>query len=56
MTSKNIRRATAEDVPVLTQVRNDAHAKTVAHLGAYGKWQVSSDTNTASKRSMPNSV
>jgi hypothetical protein len=36
MTSKNIRRATAEDVPVLTQIRNDAHAKKVAHLGAWG--------------------
>jgi ribosomal protein S18 acetylase RimI-like enzyme len=31
MTSKNIRRATAEDVPVLTQIRNDAHAKKVVH-------------------------
>jgi hypothetical protein len=31
MTSKSIRRATAEDVPVLTQIRNDAHAKKVAH-------------------------
>ncbi|MBY8603732.1 MAG: GNAT family N-acetyltransferase [Burkholderia sp.] len=31
MTSKSIRRATADDVPVLTQIRNDAHAKKVAH-------------------------
>jgi ribosomal protein S18 acetylase RimI-like enzyme len=31
MTSRSIRRATAEDVPVLTQIRNDAHAKKVAH-------------------------
>jgi ribosomal protein S18 acetylase RimI-like enzyme len=31
MTSKSIRRATAEDVPVLTQIRNDAHANKLAH-------------------------
>lgn len=38
MTSKSIRRATAEDVPVLTQIRNDAHAKKVAHGDyAWGK-------------------
>jgi RimJ/RimL family protein N-acetyltransferase len=38
MTSRSIRRATAEDVPVLTQIRNDAHAKKVAHGDyAWGK-------------------
>jgi ribosomal protein S18 acetylase RimI-like enzyme len=38
MTSKNIRRATAEDVTVLTQIRNDAHANKVAHGDyAWGK-------------------
>ncbi|MDE1011032.1 MAG: GNAT family N-acetyltransferase [Paraburkholderia fungorum] len=38
MTSKSIRRATAEDVAVLTQIRNDAHAKKVAHSDyAWGK-------------------
>jgi ribosomal protein S18 acetylase RimI-like enzyme len=38
MTSKNIRRATIDDVPVLTQIRNDAHAKKVAHRDyAWGK-------------------
>lgn len=31
MVSKSLRRATADDVPVLTQIRNDAHAKKVAH-------------------------
>ncbi|WP_322087531.1 GNAT family N-acetyltransferase [Burkholderia sp. BCC1999] len=31
MNSKVIRRATADDVPALTQIRNDAHAKKVAH-------------------------
>jgi ribosomal protein S18 acetylase RimI-like enzyme len=31
MTSKSIRRATGEDVPVLTQIRNDAHAKKLAY-------------------------
>jgi hypothetical protein len=31
MTSKSIRRATADDVPILTQIRNDAHAKKVAY-------------------------
>ncbi|QND98265.1 hypothetical protein SY91_05722 [Burkholderia cenocepacia] len=31
MISKNVRRATADDVPVLTQIRNDAHARKVAH-------------------------
>lgn len=31
MTSKSIRRATEEDISVLTQVRNDAHAKKIAH-------------------------
>ena len=37
-TSKSIRRATAEDVPVLTQIRNDAHAKKSAHRDyAWGK-------------------
>jgi ribosomal protein S18 acetylase RimI-like enzyme len=37
-TSKSIRRATAEDVSVLTQIRNDAHAKKVAHGDyAWGK-------------------
>jgi len=38
MTSKSIRRATSEDVTVLTQIRNDAHAKKVAHGDyAWGK-------------------
>ncbi|MGA7816495.1 N-acetyltransferase family protein [Caballeronia sp.] len=38
MTSKSIRRATVEDVPVLIQIRNDAHAKKVAHGDcAWGK-------------------
>jgi 8-oxo-dGTP pyrophosphatase MutT (NUDIX family)/ribosomal protein S18 acetylase RimI-like enzyme len=38
MALRNIRRATAEDVPVLTQIRNDAHAKKVAHGDyAWGK-------------------
>jgi ribosomal protein S18 acetylase RimI-like enzyme len=38
MTSKSIRRATAEDVTVLTQIRNDARAKKVAHGDyAWGK-------------------
>jgi ribosomal protein S18 acetylase RimI-like enzyme len=38
MTSKSFRRATADDVPVLTQIRNDAHAKKVAHRDdAWGK-------------------
>jgi ribosomal protein S18 acetylase RimI-like enzyme len=38
MTSKSVRRATADDVPVLTQIRNDAHAKKVAHRDyAWGK-------------------
>jgi ribosomal protein S18 acetylase RimI-like enzyme len=38
MISKGIRRAIAEDVPVLTQIRNDAHAKKVAHCDyAWGK-------------------
>ncbi|CAB3790557.1 GNAT family N-acetyltransferase [Paraburkholderia caffeinilytica] len=38
MTSKNVRRATADDVPVLTQIRNDAHAKKVSHNDyAWGK-------------------
>jgi GNAT superfamily N-acetyltransferase len=31
MTSKSIRRATADDVPMLAQIRNDAHTKKVAH-------------------------
>ncbi|MFK4449040.1 hypothetical protein ABH944_004068 [Caballeronia udeis] len=31
MTARSIRRATADDVPVVTQIRNDAHAKKVAH-------------------------
>jgi len=31
MDLRSIRRATAEDVPILTQIRNDAHAKKVAH-------------------------
>ncbi|SDR47668.1 Acetyltransferase (GNAT) family protein [Burkholderia orbicola] len=31
MISKNVRRAMADDVPVLTQIRNDAHAKKVTH-------------------------
>lgn len=30
MSSKHIRRATADDVPTLTKIRNDAHAKKVA--------------------------
>jgi hypothetical protein len=30
MTSKTVRRAKADDVPVLTQIRNDAHARKVA--------------------------
>ncbi|MGF6571217.1 ribosomal protein S18 acetylase RimI-like enzyme [Paraburkholderia sp. GAS333] len=38
MTSRSIRRATADDVPTLTQIRNDAHAKKVAHRDyAWGK-------------------
>ncbi|SMG61316.1 GNAT family N-acetyltransferase [Paraburkholderia susongensis] len=38
MTSKSIRRATAEDVTVLTKIRNDAHEKKVAHGDyAWGK-------------------
>jgi ribosomal protein S18 acetylase RimI-like enzyme len=38
MTSKSIRRATVDDVPVLTQIRNDAHATKVAHGDyAWGK-------------------
>lgn len=38
MTSKSIRRATADDVPMLTQIRNDAHAKKVEHRDyAWGK-------------------
>jgi ribosomal protein S18 acetylase RimI-like enzyme len=38
MTSKSIRRATAADIPALTQIRNDAHAKKVAHGDyAWGK-------------------
>jgi ribosomal protein S18 acetylase RimI-like enzyme len=38
MTSKSIRRATADDVPILTRIRNDAHAKKVAHRDyAWGK-------------------
>lgn len=33
-----VRRATAEDVPIVTQIRNDAHAKKVAHRDyAWGK-------------------
>jgi ribosomal protein S18 acetylase RimI-like enzyme len=31
MVSKSIRRATEDDVPLLTQIRNDAHARKVAH-------------------------
>jgi RimJ/RimL family protein N-acetyltransferase len=31
MTSKSVRRATAEDVPVITRIRNDAHATKVAY-------------------------
>ncbi|WP_241011420.1 GNAT family N-acetyltransferase [Burkholderia sp. Ac-20392] len=31
MTSKSIRRATADDIPALTQIRNDAHAKKLTH-------------------------
>lgn len=31
MTSKSVRRATADDVPIITQIRNDAHAKKVAY-------------------------
>lgn len=31
MNSNDIRRATADDVPALTQIRNDAHAKKVAY-------------------------
>ncbi|WP_321935837.1 GNAT family N-acetyltransferase [Paraburkholderia sp. J8-2] len=31
MTSKSVRRATADDVPILTQIRNDAHAKKVTY-------------------------
>lgn len=38
MSTKNIRRATLQDVPVLTLIRNDAHAKKVAHGDfAWGK-------------------
>ena len=38
MTARSIRRATADDVPVVTQIRNDAHAKKVAHGDyAWGK-------------------
>jgi ribosomal protein S18 acetylase RimI-like enzyme len=31
MTSKGIRRATADDVPALTQIRNDAHTKKLTY-------------------------
>lgn len=38
MALKSIRRATADDVPVLTQIRNDGQAKKVAHCDyAWGK-------------------
>ncbi|MGI4856647.1 MAG: GNAT family N-acetyltransferase [Janthinobacterium lividum] len=38
MPSKSIRRATPEDVPILTQIRNDAHAKKVSYCDyAWGK-------------------
>ncbi|KVS28251.1 GNAT family N-acetyltransferase [Burkholderia cepacia] len=38
MTSKNIRRATADDVPALTRIRNDAHAKKLTYGDhAWGK-------------------
>ncbi len=38
MDSRSIRRATAEDVPVLTLIRNEAHAWKVAHRDyAWGK-------------------
>ena len=38
MTSKSVRRAIVSDVPVITQIRNDAHAKKVAHGDyAWGK-------------------
>lgn len=38
MTSTRIRRASIEDVPVLTEIRNDAHEKKVAHGDhAWGK-------------------
>ena len=31
MASRSIRRATAADVPVITQIRNDAHLEKLAH-------------------------
>lgn len=38
MTSNSIRRARADDVAMLTQIRNDAHAKKIAHGDyAWGK-------------------
>lgn len=38
MASKSIRRATADDIPVLTQIRHEAHAWKVAHRDyAWGK-------------------
>lgn len=38
MTRKSIRKATLDDVPALTQIRNDAHAKKVAYGDhAWGK-------------------
>jgi len=38
MTSKRIRRATADDVPILTQIRNDAHETKLTHRDyAWGK-------------------
>jgi len=38
MTSRSIRRVTADDVQVITQIRNDAHANKVAHGDyAWGK-------------------
>jgi ribosomal protein S18 acetylase RimI-like enzyme len=38
MTMKNIRRATLDDVPAITQIRNDAHAKKVTYGDhAWGK-------------------
>jgi ribosomal protein S18 acetylase RimI-like enzyme len=50
--SKRIRRATAEDIPVLIQIRNEAHAWKLAHRDyAWGK-----EGDGVSKRWMRNTV
>jgi len=52
MTSNSIRRATEQDVSVLTQIRNDAHANKVAHHDyAWGK-----EGNGVSEQWMLNNV